>query len=307
MKRILPMRPEKIKTDTVPVTFWHGWKNLAEADRLVAMREFAANGAFHLMLSNQMLKMMCGDFALAGILKKQAKAAGVDFVDAHAPFGEFGDLFIPDPREHREMIARHKLNLLLVESFGVNTCAFHVGSKYRPDHSPEEHRDALFRSLDELLPLAEKLHMTMCLENLRGPLNTAADLISYLEKYPSPYLGVCFDSGHANLKETGQAFPESDTLTSWNNAGLEVCWEHDIVETLCPYIVNCHIHDNHGAADEHLLPGAGNIDWKRIVSVLTAAPRLRCIQCEVHTGHYGIPIREVTTKMFNLFGRRSRS
>ena len=288
----------------VPITFVHGWGELSERDRLIAMGEFAANGARHLVLGDAMMKLMDGDYFLPRTILKQAEAAGVDFVGAHVPFKEFGDLYAPEERERQQMVARHKLHLLLVDEFGVDNCTFHIGSKYRPEYSVEAHREALFRSLDELLPLAEKLHITICLENLRGPLNTTDDLIFCMEKYRSPYLGVCFDSGHANMKEQGEAYPDSAVRPIWESANLEIRWEKDIVERLKPYMVTCHIHDNSGIRDDHDLPGTGTVNWKRIVDALATAPRLKCIQSEVQTWRYGIPIRTLTENIFCLFGVR---
>ena len=280
----------------IPITFHHSWKKLDEHDRLTAMREFAANGAKHLVLSDSLLKMLGGDYTLAGVLHRQIADAGVDFVDAHAPFRDYGDLFIPDKRDWQVMIARQKLNLLFVNEFGVDTCTFHIGSKYYPDHTLEEHRDALCRSLDELLPLA------MCIENLIRPLSTADDLISYLKKYDSPHLGVCLDVGHANLKEKGMLHPDSVVPATWEIAGLTVRWETNIAEKLQPYIVNCHIHDNGGVGDDHQLTGVGDIDWRRIVPLLLNAPRLQNIQSEVLTARRNTPIRTVVENISRLFG-----
>ena len=286
----------------VPLTFHHSWKKLDERDRLTAMREFAANGARHLVLGDTLLKMLGGDYTLAGVLHRQLAEAGVDFVDAHAPFRDYGDLFIPEKRDWEVMIARQKLNLLFVNEFGVDTCTFHVGSKYYPDHSVEEHREAIYRSLDELLPLAEKLDITICIENLVRPLSTADDLISYMKKYDSPHLGVCLDVGHANLKEKGELHPDCIVPAVWEIAGLPVRWETNIAEKLQPYIVNCHIHDNGGVDDDHDLPGHGDIDWKRIVPLLLNAPRIRNIQSEVLTARRSTPIRTVVDNIKALFG-----
>jgi sugar phosphate isomerase/epimerase len=286
----------------VPLTFHYSWSKLAERERLTVMNEFAVNGAKHLVLGDNLLKMMGQDYKLAAVLREQTAQAGVDFVDAHAPFRDFGDLFIPDERDHREMIARQKLNLLLVSEMGVDTCTFHVGSKYYPDHSLDEHREALFRSLDELLPLAEELAITICLENLVRPLSTADDLISYMKKYASPHLGVCLDVGHANLKEQGVLHPDSDVIPAWEIAGLQVCWEKNIPERLQPYIVNCHVHDNGGVGDDHDLPGTGTIDWKRTVPILLNAPRIKSIQSEVLCARRNTPIRTVAENIHALFG-----
>lgn len=285
-----------------PITFHHSWKKLDERDRATAMREFAANGATHLVLTDTLLKMMGGDYLLAGVLRRQAAEAGVDFVDAHAPFHDFGDLFIPERRDWEVMIARQKLNLRLVNEMGVDTCTFHPGSGCYPEHTVDEHRAAFFRSLDELLPVAEKLGIVICLENGLTPLNSAEALVSYMRKYDSPYLGVCFDTGHANVKEQGEFQADSAVPQVWEKYGMTVKWEKNIAETLRPYIVSCHIHDNHGVRDDHDLPGRGNIDWERIVKVLSEAPRLKNIQSEVLTARKNIPIRTVCESILRLFG-----
>ena len=285
----------------VPITFHHSWKKLDERDRLTAMREFAANGATHLVLTDTLLKMMSGDHLLAGVLHRQIAEAGVDFVDAHAPFRDFGDLFIPDERDRKQMIARQKLDLLFVNEFGVDTCTFHVGSSYYPEYSVDEHREAFYRSLDELLPVAEKLGIVICLENGLTPLNSAEALVSYMHKYDSPNLGICFDTGHANVKEQCGLHPDSPVPQVWEKFGMPVKCERNMAETLQPYIVNCHVHDNHGARDEHDLPGRGNIDWSRLVKVISEAPRLRNIQGEVLTARKNIPIRTVCENIRRLF------
>ena len=67
-----------------------------------------------------------------------------------------------------------------------------------------------------------------------------------LEKFNSPYLGVCFDTGHANL--TGR-FKEEFLI-------------------LKDKIFTFHIHDNDGKSDSHLALGEGNIQWEKILKLL---------------------------------------
>ena len=284
----------------IPLTFHHGWSKYGPRERLAVMREFAANGVRHLVLGDMLLKMMGRDYTLAAELREETRQAGVDFVDAHAPFRRYGDLFIPDEHDRRLMIARQKLNLLLVNELGVKTCTFHAGSEDYPQYTLAEHRDALYRSLDELLPLAEKLDIIICLENGLMPLNTVDELAGCVQKFDSPYLGVCLDVGHANLKEN--LSPEREPNRMWASSGLPFVREARIAERLLPYVVNCHIHDNHGVRDDHDLPGNGDIDWQRIVPLLRSAPRLQSIQSEVLTGRRNIPIRILAETFRRFFG-----
>ncbi|MBP5530631.1 MAG: hypothetical protein J6Y54_01190, partial [Lentisphaeria bacterium] len=103
-------------------------------------------------------------------------------------------------------------------------------------------------------------------------------------------------------KEKGEQHPDCIARAAWAVAGVPVRWERNIAETLQPYIVNCHIHDNYGVEDDHNLAGEGNIDWKRIVPILLNAPRLRSIQSEVLTARRSIPIRRVCENIRQIFG-----
>jgi sugar phosphate isomerase/epimerase len=59
-------------------------------------------------------------------------------------------------------------------------------------------------------------------------------------------LGVCLDTGHANL--TGDIY--------------------SVIHKLSGHLRMVHAHDNRGDGDEHLAPGAGLIDWNRVLTEL---------------------------------------
>ena len=288
---------------TLPLTFYHTWKPLDSEARYRAMCAFAAGGG-GIVVNTFLLKLLCSDYSytLVDELRRQAERAGVKFIDAHAPFHAYGDLFTPVERQRKLTVARQKLHLAFVRDLGVDTCTFHVGSDPTAGYTLEQHREAFYRSLDELLPAAEEMGITICIENLFRPLSSADDLLGYLDRYDSPRLALCLDVGHANLKEVGRKFPDSQVVEAWRAVGLEVPWEEHIAERMLPYIATCHIHDNCGFHDDHDLPGRGIVDWKRIVPLLLAAPKLRCIHFEVEAVKYGISISELCRVAGELFG-----
>ena len=152
----------------------------------------------------------------------------------------------------------------------------------------------LLRSLYELLPDAERYGVVMCLENQWTPLNQSAYLLKAVEHFNSPWLGICYDAGHANLTEHGQEFPGKTCVPSiWNDAKIPVVWEENMIAKLRPWIVNCHFHDNNGIVDEHKLVGQGTVDWNRIMNTLKDAPRLKCIQSEVSIREAGPTMQEL--------------
>ena len=284
----------------VPVTFLYDWEYPSDKDRQTVMYEFAANGAKHLVLTDTMLQMIGRYPRLYRELRQEAEKAGLDFVDSHAPFAHDLDLCVPIPEVRPYMLAHLKYILHIVSDFGVKTCCVHTINKDYPGYTLEQLRDAICASLDEILPLAEKLDVTICIENLTRPGTNVEDEIYYIEKYASPYLGACFDAGHANIMEKGMNTPDCFVFNRWPER--KPTWEKNVLDRMLPYIVNCHLHDNHGFSDEHILPGKGNVDWKTLVPKLLSAPRLKCIQSEVIPLYAQQPIRPLCDKFRELFG-----
>ena len=137
-----------------------------------------------------------------------------------------------------------------------------LGAKYSVVHPIYKHEDGSFIYDDEefvkvnaeaikpQLEYAERLGITILSENILWGSSIKATAISALVKeVNSPNFGWCYDTGHANVHHIS-------------------CRELLKCETVP---VSLHIQDNHGTlADEHLMPGDGNIDWKEFLDVLKA-------------------------------------
>ena len=286
----------------VPVTFLYDWEHPSDKDRQTVMYEFSANGAKHLVLNHTLIRMIERDPKLYRELPKEVEKAGLDFVDAHAPFANDCAICCPDPAVRPFMLAHLKMVLQIVADFGIKTCTVHIGNVYYREYTMEQHREAACRSLEEILPLAEKLDLTICLENLQRIGSHVDDLLGYFAKFPSANLGACFDAGHANIMENGMKHPTCSGKASFDELGVPVQWEKNVLDRLLPYIVNCHLHDNDASADQHVLSGKGNIDWGVLVPKLLSAPRLRCVQSEVIPLKNQQPIRPLCEKFRELFG-----
>ena len=101
-----------------------------------------------------------------------------------------------------------------------------------------------------------KSNTVIALENLpqRWPYSyDAAEIAETVRGYKIPNLGVCFDSGHANLGDINPV---------------------QAVSSLGKTLVTTHLHDNFGwtgprsshlATDLHLVPGLGTIDWRAML------------------------------------------
>jgi len=123
---------------------------------------------------------------------------------------------------------------------------------------PDEHErePILIKSLDELAGLGEEMEVVFLIENVPGWLwcgDHAARLAELIRNVDSPYLRMCFDTGHAHIEAARFGSVASQ---------LEDCL--DVVAYL-------HVHDNDGRRDSHLAPGEGTIAWEEIAAVLRDA------------------------------------
>jgi sugar phosphate isomerase/epimerase len=90
----------------------------------------------------------------------------------------------------------------------------------------------------------------ICLENLtpRIGFSTVADAQQMLAAVDRPNVGVCLDTGHANISG--------------------VCCA-DFVRELGPKLWALHIADNLGTNDDHMLPfGRGTVPWPEVMTAL---------------------------------------
>ena len=90
----------------------------------------------------------------------------------------------------------------------------------------------------------------LAFENIMRCEFASADVLVAICEEASRYgkVGVCWDTGHANLSE-----------------GVD---QGESIRRLGKWLKCLHIHDNHGRFDEHILPMMGVIDWKSIMSAL---------------------------------------
>lgn len=96
------------------------------------------------------------------------------------------------------------------------------------------------------LPMAEELDTVIAIENIFE--KEPSMIRRLLETVDDQRFRHCFDVGHWNMFKI-------DPLEEW-------------FAELGTFIVEAHIHDNHGQADEHLPPGEGGIDFTKVFQLL---------------------------------------
>jgi sugar phosphate isomerase/epimerase len=74
-------------------------------------------------------------------------------------------------------------------------------------------------------------------------------IMTLVETLDTPYLGICVDTGHANLGDLGA------------DRAIRIAGDR---------LLTTHLQDNRGRQDDHLPPGLGVIQWDQVFSALQA-------------------------------------
>ena len=152
-------------------------------------------------------------------------------------------LSIADPERFRREKAVDEIrrSLEFSEKVSFLFAVVHMGAP--EDRFSHRHLDAIYHSLETLLPFAAARGVKLALENIPNELSPVERIRQFLEDAQLPEVGICFDSGHSHLR----ADPHGEIRDGEG------------------WIVATHLHDNHRKKDEHLLPFDGDIDWAKVL------------------------------------------
>lgn len=195
----------------------------------------------------------------------QLKAALVKHdIRVHSMHAAFSPEFDPSQLEEsgrRKAVAGLATMIEITARLGGEMMVVHPGLPLGKEEDQAALLWASERSLREILPTAEKHRIALAIENLPpGYLGgNMEDVAGIIERIDSPMIGICLDTGHANLGGD----PVADFLR-------------------CPDRVICfHLHDNDGSGDQHLPPGQGTVDWPRLIEAIKKHPRQRALVLEI--------------------------
>jgi len=177
----------------------------------------------------------------------------------HAPMMD-NVLGAPDENWRREKMQVLASYIQFAGAIGATDIIIHPvpNPRFVPDPNdpaiPELIGDAVPRSLDELIPVAEKAGIRILLENLPYhcdyPFLTMRELRPLVDEYPERWLGLVLDTGHAwTLK--------NDPVSEIYAAG--------------PRLGGTHLQDVDFSApnDNHWVPTHGGLDWQAIRHALS--------------------------------------
>ena len=207
----------------------------------------------------------------------QLRRHGIRADCVHAPFGTELDISSPNSTVRRAAISRIRETIAACRALGGDVVVMHPGDTVG-EGSEEERTARACEMMPQLVPNAEAAGIMLAVENMPPGYVGArvAPLLEIVHAAGSPSVGVCFDTGHANL------LPAFESLVP---AG--------------PHLVWIHAHDNHGREDEHLPPGDGTIDWRRLMAELQSVDYEYpiALECRPHSGQ---TCREMVDRFLGL-------
>lgn len=182
-----------------------------------------------------------------------------------------------EPHRRTQAVDEARRALEFAERVPCPLAVIHAGALedgYRP-----RHLDAIYQSLEILVPFAGDRGVRLTLENIPNRLSLER-LGRFLREADLTGVGICFDAGHAHLEST-----PASRITA---AGQ--------------WILTTHLHDNHGHRDEHLPPFAGTVPWPEILQSLAGAGYDGCFLLELRGGERDLrtvlkPAREACNRL----------
>ena len=180
-------------------------------------------------------------------IKEKLEDNKADLIQLHAPIFNFLE----------DEAAEKKLNwcedaLELAGHFDIPWVVMHPGSRegWQEDEELKEWvMEQNIEKFDRLLKVAEKEGTGIAVENMFNHKfgSSVSELDWLLNQFSTSNLGVCWDTGHANLvyEDQTKAFEE-----------------------IKEKVVAVHIADNRGEFDDHLYPLKGSIDWEKLIPAL---------------------------------------
>jgi sugar phosphate isomerase/epimerase len=168
----------------------------------------------------------------------------------HAPFC---GIAMDDADTRADGVRRIIQSARVAQQLGATRVVVHPGRDVPVINAAREQQWTVENTLRAL----EKMPDGMCLA--LETMGTGADILqNMLARLPAERVGACVDTGHVNLQ-----------------MDVAAC-----IAGLSGRVMSVHLQDNHGQADDHLLPGSGRINWPAVLTALRQAGYRGVLMCE---------------------------
>ena len=168
----------------------------------------------------------------------------------HGPFNELFPAAI-DPKARELAMSRLRLTAEIAEKLGVHKMVVHSGYMpftYFKDRSVEFWKEFMDGQPD---------NFEICIENVLD--DEPYMLAEIAERVGDSRVGLCYDTGHANIRGKGGF--------AGNGRG-ETTDQDEWLKVLAPYLKHLHVHNNFGERDTHNDFAEGTVDIKRIIDTV---------------------------------------
>ncbi len=208
------------------------------------------------------------DYVLKDFLdvKRTLEGEGLNCT-VHAPFTDVSPGAV-DRRVRQVSVDRLLSAIDISALFSARSMVFHTGWERKIYADVQDAwMENFFESMEKILAHADKSGVPVMLENV---FELTTDLHRQIfDRFPKGMPGFCLDAGHA------YAFSKIP-LSSW-------------LDDLGQRIGHLHLHDNNGASDEHLAPGAGIVDFDLLFSWIAREGKHPVMTLEAHDEATVIP------------------
>lgn len=224
-------------------------------------------------------------------VSKLAKSIGLEFIQCHLPFVPQSN-GVPDGDSFNKTVFSA---LDVAAGLGIKYAVMHPNTSSVPldEYDRSAEYDKVMTFFEPFVEYANKVGVNMVIENMRSvqkqkPTHRYCASPDELCEIADAFgIGVCWDTGHANI--TGLC--QSDALK----------YVGDRLKVL-------HLNDNFGDDDIHIAPFLGSIDWKDVMSGLRAINYSGALNFEVLSGklpadcrlEYGKFVFETARKVYSL-------
>ncbi|WP_263410614.1 sugar phosphate isomerase/epimerase family protein [Terriglobus tenax] len=161
------------------------------------------------------------------------------------------NLIDPDKSKRIEAMDEIKRALEAADYVPFEAMVLHLGQK-GDLWSPRALEHSL-TAIEHIKAFAGPLGIKTLIETLDNDVTSPEHLLEILTVGHFSTVNVCADIGHLNLRGAN---------------GVE-----EAFGLLAARIKEVHLHDNHGMKDEHLWPGSGTIDWKKVSELIAGLPQ----------------------------------
>jgi sugar phosphate isomerase/epimerase len=164
----------------------------------------------------------------------------------HAPFMDLSPGAV-DSKVRAVTMERFYHILDIAKELKVKCVVFHSGyEKWKYALNIDLWLEQSLMTWKPLMKKAEEIGTKIAIENIFE--DEPENLRLLMEKMGNKSFGICFDSGHFNL---------------FSKVSLEA-W----LDSLKPYIIELHLHDNNKTSDQHLPIGDGTFDFSKLFSAM---------------------------------------